>query len=1062
MKKLFTWCRDNVFFLLTLFLIAFIPLYPKLPLIDVRNVWVYIRAEDFIVLFALVYWGVVAVRKKGALQTPLTMPILLFWLIGAAATLHGLLLILPGLADVYANVAFFSFLRRIEYMSLFFIAYSSMKNKQLLYPLVVVLTATLFVVVVYGVGQKYVGFPAFLTMNEEFAKGIAIRLSPLSRVSSTFAGHYDLAAYLVLVIPIIVSLIFGFRNWFIRAVLFGTACLGLFVLFMTVSRISFFALFVSLGLVFVFQRKKLIILFLPIIAVVAILFLSFAPTLMSRFGSTIKEIDVLVDARTGDPIGHVKEVPKLYFEHKVVIQQFSRSITSLDAPASPSAILRIEYTNLPENVVLLTQPSAPTGEDLPQGTGYINLSLSPITKRIGEFFYEPKPNPKPVGVETADVFVINGQYLVKRALTYDLSFTTRFQGEWPRALVAFGRNVFLGSGYGSVSLAVDNSYLRMLAESGVLGLASFFVIFISIGIYLKKALPNIDSRPAKSFMFGLIAGIAGLGINALFIDVFEASKVAFVLWLLVGACLGIVRLYSNVTLEFHKELKNALTSSYAVALYLLIATIVLFSPMTRNYFVGDDFTWFRWVADCGSSIVSPQRCEPSVSTILGYFTQAQGFFYRPGTKLYFLVMYQLFWLNQTAYHVVSLTLHFVVSFLVYLLAKKIFRNRLLSTLSAFLFLVLSGYSEAIFWISATGFLFTTLFTMASLLMYISWKEKGKNFYFMGALAFFILSLLFHESGIVTPLLFLLYSWLADESISWRSIWSSIHDRILLLPIPLYLVARFFAHSHWFSGDYSYNIVKLPFNLVGNAIGYFFLALVGPLSVPFYQEMRTVLRGHTVVALSTVVAVLGLTVFLWGRVTKSLKQSDRKILLFGILFSVIALLPFLGLGNISARYSYLASVGMAFLFVFFMQKLYIHLLGNGRYIAIATVAVLTSVFCLLQITQLRQIHNDWYEAGVKSKRFILAIDGVYLNEWATEPVELHFVNVPIRFGEAWIFPVGIPDALWVVFRNPNLKVYSWPTLEQALGAVAYESKTQKVFVFDQEGNISEVKKTQSVQ
>ena len=53
-------------------------------------------------------------------------------------------------------------------------------------------------------------------MNEEFAKGIPITLSQLSRVPSTFAGHYDLAAYLALMIPILASLVFGFKNWFTK------------------------------------------------------------------------------------------------------------------------------------------------------------------------------------------------------------------------------------------------------------------------------------------------------------------------------------------------------------------------------------------------------------------------------------------------------------------------------------------------------------------------------------------------------------------------------------------------------------------------------------------------------------------------------------------------------------------------------------------------------------------------------------------------------------------------------------------------------------------------------
>ncbi len=1055
MPKLINWFKNWGMTFFALFLLAFIPLYPKLPLLDIRNTWVYIRVEDFVVLFILLWWGILVARSRLTLKTPLTFPILLFWLIGVIATLHGILLIFPDLANVYPNVAFLSLLRRIEYMSLFFIAYAGVKDKRFLAFLVVTLTLTLLAVAVYGIGQKYLGFPAFLTMNEEFAKGLPLRLSSLSRVSATFGGHYDLAAYLVLILPILVSLILGYRNWLVKIMLFAVAGLGLLVLFMTVSRISFFALFVALGLVLFFQRKKIVVLSLPAAALGVIVFLSFSPGLLARFGSTLTQIDVLIDAKTGEPIGHVKEIPSIYFQNKVVKQQFSRSILDISAPASPSAVLVVPYTLLPEKVVLLTQSSAPTGEDLPQGTGYINLLLSPITKRLGNFFYEPKPK---LATSSAEVFVINGDYLVKKAFAYDLSFTTRFQGEWPSALAAFKRNVLFGSGYGSVSLAVDNSYLRMLAEVGVLGFASFLAIFIVIGIYLRKSLSTLAAGPAKSFVFGYIAGIVGLAINALFIDVFEASKVAFILWLLTGVVLGILRLYNHLSFDFYKELKRIATSTPAVTFYLLTAAVLLFSPMTRNYFVGDDFTWFRWAAECGNNIGTTSRCAPAVATVMRYFTQAEGFFYRPGAKTYFLFMYWVFWLNQNVYHMVSLFLHFVVSVLVFLLAKKIFKNLLLPTLAAFLFLMLSGFSEAVFWISATGFLFTAVFTLLSLLAYISWVEKKKMRYFMASLGFFILSLLFHELGVVTPLLFLLYQWtLADEPLSWRNLWNNIYYRLLFLPLPIYAAVRYLAQSHWASGDYSYNLLKLPFNSLGNAVGYFFMALLGPMSLPFYQILRNTLREQWLVAAAVAIMAFLVVGYICRKLAKVLKKDERKIMLFGMFFSFITLLPFLGLGNIASRYGYLASVGIIFLLVFFIKKLYLYLVNSGRDIAIAGTIIAVSIFGLLQIVELQQVHSDWYEAGEKTRRFFVSIESVYDDYWVTTPVEFHFVNVPIRYGEAWIFPVGIPESLWFVFRNPNIKVYTWPTLEQAFSVVTSDSKTQRVFLFDADGKVTEKKK-----
>ena len=268
--KLFKWITDNILFIFSLFLLAFIPLYPKLPILDVTHTWVYVRAEDFVVLLALLIWVTLLFAKKITLKTPLTLPIVLFWIIGAISTLHGLLLIFPNLDNMYPNVALLSYLRRIEYLSLFFIGFAGVKDKRLVPYVTAVLSITLLLVVVYGMGQKYYGFPAFLTMNEEFAKGIPIKLSPLSRVSSTFGGHYDLAAYLVLIIPILSSMVFGFKNWFVKFFLMGIVVSGFALLFMTVSRSSFFVLLLSLILMLFFQKKRL-----AIIAIIGMFLMGF-------------------------------------------------------------------------------------------------------------------------------------------------------------------------------------------------------------------------------------------------------------------------------------------------------------------------------------------------------------------------------------------------------------------------------------------------------------------------------------------------------------------------------------------------------------------------------------------------------------------------------------------------------------------------------------------------------------------------------------------------------------------------------------------------------------------
>ncbi|MFH1833042.1 MAG: hypothetical protein ABH816_02635 [Candidatus Levyibacteriota bacterium] len=1068
--KIIKWIFSNILFVSTIFLLIFIPLYPKLPLLDVSNVWVYIRADDFIVLLVLLLWLILMLTKKITFKTPLTLPIMAFWIIGVISTIHGVLLIFPTLGAVFPNVAFLSYLRRIEYVGLFFVAYSGIKDKRFILHVVVALTLTLVLVSLYGIGQKYLGFPAFLTMNEEFAKGVPIQLSQLSRVSSTFAGHYDLAAYLVLIIPLLSSMILGFKNWFMKIFLLAAIFLGVITLFMTVSRVSFLVLLISLILMLAFYKKKFAIIATISLAVtIVVLSFTFSTSLFQRFGNTVKEVNVLIDATTGEALGEIKEFPLENYKDKTFRIKFAQTRDEIiggtaskknDPELATSSAMIIPLAHLPSNLLFLVQPNESNGESLPQGTGYINLTLAPIKSKTDQFFQVPN-----VGQNTKEdeIFAIRGNFLIKRVLAYDLSFTTRFQGGWPNALTVFKKDILFGGGYSSTGLAVDNNYLRILGEVGLLGFLSYFGIFALVVIYIKKMLPQVDSPVIKSFVIGFVAGMVGLALNAILIDVFEASKIAYLLWLLVGITVGVLHLYQKNEVDLYGELRKIISSPYTIVVLIFTATAVLFSSITNNYFVADDFTWFRWVADCKKIVMGNGliNCEPIKNTIINYFLQSDGFFYRPGTKLYFLLMYSGFWLNQTIYYFVSIFLHFTVTVLVFLISRRILKSFSLSILASFLFVILTGYSEAIFWISGVGHLFNVLFILSSLFFFMLWSEKKRDIFLVLSFTCVILSLMFHEHGLVAPLLIALYGYMFKDRFSFKGFFKEKHYLFLFFPILPYLVIRFFAHSHWLSGDYSYNFFMLPFNFIGNTIGYLMLNAFGPWFLPVYESLRNFLKGHITVAFVISLISIFILFLLIKSINRKINNEDRKIIVFGSLFFVISLLPFLGLGNITSRYSYLSSVGFVILLVFLLKKTYHYLISiHGKNISIASVILITSIFILMQVTQFQKIQNDWLGAGNVSKNFIMSLDNTYYDEWTKDHMRFFFVNVPQKVGDAWVFPVGLKDAVWFVFRNDNIEIYQLSSLNEAFN-LATNPLTDRIFVFDPSGAVTRKEKPRIV-
>jgi len=834
---------------------------------------------------------------------------------------------------------------------------------------------------------------------------------------------------------------------------------------MTVSRVSFFVLILSLLIVLFFQKRKLVLFSVPVLVILGFAFLILRPTtLLERFSDTVNEVNVLVNAETGQAIAHVEYVSPDYFNEKIIAQQDIGTTQELsdvlngvlqdDTAATPSAFLPARL--FPQKIPLVIDRNVSTGEELIQGTGYINLSLSPVDKKLGNFFYEITDE-KNSNI-SADVLILHGDFLVKRAAAYDLSFTTRFQGGWPNALESFERNVFLGSGYGTVTLAVDNNYLRILGEIGILGLLSYAGIFVTLGIYIVRVLPKTDSSLLKSFVIGYAAGVIGIALNATLIDVFAASKVAFVLWLLTGVVVGLLSLYQVRELDFKAELRNFTLSPVAIILYIFILTFVIYIPILNNYFIGDDFTWFRWAVDC--TYGGLQSCPNIFERIADYFTSANGFFYRPGTKTFFLVGYSVFWLNQVVFHLISIMLHAIVVALFFLLSRKVLKSNLLAALGGILFIVMSGYAEVVFWISGIGHLFNAVFVMFSILLFSAWNNSRKVYYLLGSIVSIFLATFFHELGVVAPLLIIIYSLFVTKRFTIKRLHKKIDIFVLFIPVVLYLLMRYMAKSHWSGGDYSYDILMLPFNVVGNIFGYVMIVILGPMSLSFYQVIRTTLRENIFVAGILAVIFIGILFILYQYLWKKIKQDDIKIILFGIAFFIISLLPFIALGNIASRYSYLASIGIVIIMVFILGKLLRILMRYGAGIAYGGMLVLLSIFTLFHIIQIQQLHGDWKTAGDKVEQFLISMDSLYRDSWASAETELHFVNVPIKHNDAWVFPVGVEDALWLTFQNDDLKVVNHQSIDDAVDLVGLFPH-KSILVFEENGHIEEIRVFKSI-
>jgi hypothetical protein len=235
MKK---FLRFDWLFIAVALLLVFIPLYPKLPLADILPGYlVRVRLEDFVVLFISLIWLIQFFRKKIAWNTFFFWGIVAYLTIGLISILSGLFLnqTIP-LSALHLGKSGLHFFRYAEYFSLFVIGFSALTSIKQLNSVFKLLLITLACITIYGVGQKYSEFPVYSTMNREYAKGQALTLGEHAKVQSTFGGHYDLAAYLVIVLPIIFAYVLYTKKWPVRVLVAGVELGGIWMLVLSGSK----------------------------------------------------------------------------------------------------------------------------------------------------------------------------------------------------------------------------------------------------------------------------------------------------------------------------------------------------------------------------------------------------------------------------------------------------------------------------------------------------------------------------------------------------------------------------------------------------------------------------------------------------------------------------------------------------------------------------------------------------------------------------------------------------------------------------------------------------------
>lgn len=120
--------------------------------------------------------------------------------------------------------------------------------------------------------------------------------------------------------------------------------------------------------------------------------------------------------------------------------------------------------------------------------------------------------------------------------------------------------------------------------------------------------------------------------------------------------------------------------------------------------------------------------------------------------------------NPAGFHLSMIIIHALVSSLVFLLVLKLSKSKKISLASALIFAVLPVHAESVSWISGRTHMLALLFVLASLLLYIKFREAGNWKHLSLSIALFAIALLFKETAIVLIPLVIVYDYLNSESL----------------------------------------------------------------------------------------------------------------------------------------------------------------------------------------------------------------------------------------------------------------------------------------------------------
>jgi len=400
------------------------------------------------------------------------------------------------------------------------------------------------------------------------------------------------------------------------------------------------------------------------------------------------------------------------------------------------------------------------------------------------------------------------------------------------------------------------------------------------------------------------------------------------------------------------------------ALLLVVATLALYNPVTRNGFVNFDDD--RYVT--GNAHV---RAGLHWKTVTWSFTSLDQANWHPLTWLSHALDCQLFQLNPVGHHYTSVLLHATNVLLLFLILQWFTGFTARSLMVAALFAVHPLNVESVAWVAERKSVLSMFFFLLTLAAYGWYVRRPVVGRYLAVAGLFAAALMSKPMVITLPLALLLLDYWPMGRLQWgQAVASSTQEpwpttaqplwKLCLEKLPLLALSAASAVVTMIAqrggGAVLTSAAHNPLLRVENAIvsyGLYVIRTAWPFRLAVLYPYPRAIAAWKVGAAAILLIAISVAV---------LRSDTKRYLAFGWLWFLGTMIPMLGLiqvGNqaMADRYAYLPAIGLFVIIVWVAADWASTRAHSAKLIASAAVALLLSFAALTHI-QLRYWHDDY--------------------------------------------------------------------------------------------------------